>query len=612
MGLPIFGTSNYTSAQWVPEPNRRGTWDLVQSCVLTLGLCIYSAFHLNVFHRECKWWIRFLVQTKWLVVALLAPEFIVFNAWAQRRQAVRIAKMLRKRSGQEEVGSWFTRLCKYFRRKLRLLDQERGQQPAAVQNQQQDGPQLPQTTDKIEKVQDTAISLQEDPSPNIPEERFELIHGFLIVMGGLLVDMSGDDERVWPQWCNTLTMTPACAEECLGKSAFEDIDLSFLTREKINARQKVDHFAKTLIVMQALWFCIQFIFRICQSLPVSLLELNTFAHSLCALFIYILWWHKPGSIDEPFIIHTGQSSALRDLCAAQWTLGASGKFYEGQKVVTKDPKKQQEQQDSPWTPMFVHGGSEFTLNFFRGRRGITLCPGSGEDWYIFNHKDRWFYFPHLPETDRFNLRVCGHDQNPTVRLEPGKPIPGTSMHLSPRFESLELDTITLERWRRALKSEAYNCNYTVWLRDRQPNFSWPRGLDSDDGPAIGEELMKSLTMLTVTSLFYGSIHMLAWNSNVLRTTGKDQIFWKLSCLQLMVLGPFALAIWTGLKMRGSDAHLRLNQALSIGFSVLGIVVFLSYMMSRVYLVVEIIIVLPYVDPRVYEMPDFAVYWPHFG
>src|SRR6266511_4626770 len=144
-------------------------------------------------------------------------------------------------------------------------------------------------------------------------------------MGGLVVDMARDKERVWPEWCNTLTVTPACVEECFGRDAFKDISLHFLSLESIKGRNKVDQLAKFLTILQAMWFCIQFIVRMRQSLPVSLLELNTFAHSLCALIIYILWWHKPGDIDDPFVIYADESQALKDLCAAQWTLGASGK-----------------------------------------------------------------------------------------------------------------------------------------------------------------------------------------------------------------------------------------------------------------------------------------------
>jgi hypothetical protein len=101
-------------------------------------------------------------------------------------------------------------------------------------------------------------------------EKFDIIHGFVIVMGGIVVDMSRDKARVWPQDCNILTITPACFEDCFERGVFKDINFSFLTREKIEAKQKVDQLAKSLVIMQALWFWFQFMARIWQSLPVSL------------------------------------------------------------------------------------------------------------------------------------------------------------------------------------------------------------------------------------------------------------------------------------------------------------------------------------------------------
>lgn len=429
-------------------------------------------------------------------------------------------------------------------------------------------------------------------------------------MGGLVVDMSRDEERVWPEWCNTLTVTPACVEECFGSDAFKDIDLQFLSLESINGRSKIDRLAKILAVLQATWFCIQFIVRMHQSLPVSLLELNTFAHSLCALLIYVLWWHKPGEIDDPFVMYTNESQALKNLCAAQWTLGASGKHYE-MLCLYEDTSTGAKKLE--WTPAFTHGGSETLMNFFRGRRGITLCPGSGEDWYLFRHnKERWLYFPRYPSTERFRLRVRG-SQRPTVLLFAGQLIPGTREHIDDQFRSVEVDNITLERWRRALQSPEYQNNYTIWLRDRQPNFAWPRGLDSEDGPVIADELIKSLFMLLVTSLFYGGLHMLAWDSLVLKAKSTEETFWKLSCLLLMVLGPFAFSVWAGLKAwRGPDAHLHLNPTMSMILGILVVLVSLAYAMARVYLMVEIFFVIPYMDPGVYKMPNYAVYWPHFG
>jgi len=53
MGLPVSGISNYSNPQWIAEPSGRDTWGLVQNCLLKLGLSVYSAIRLNVFHRYC-------------------------------------------------------------------------------------------------------------------------------------------------------------------------------------------------------------------------------------------------------------------------------------------------------------------------------------------------------------------------------------------------------------------------------------------------------------------------------------------------------------------------------------------------------------------------------
>lgn len=196
--------------------------------------------------------------------------------------------------------------------------------------------------------------------------------------------MSRDNASVWPQDCNILTVTPACFQDCFGRGVFKDIDFSFLARERIEAKHKVDQLAKGLVVHQACCFCFQFMTRIWQLLPISLLELNTFAHSLCSLFLYTLWWYKLGDINDPFVIHTEASETLRDLCAAQWTSGAVGKYCARHEVCDGSST----QQLSSWTPRFVHGGSELFMNTFRGHRGTTLGLGNGEHWYIFDLVER--------------------------------------------------------------------------------------------------------------------------------------------------------------------------------------------------------------------------------
>ncbi|KAJ7057623.1 hypothetical protein C8F01DRAFT_966336, partial [Mycena amicta] len=69
---------------WVDEPNTRGTYNLVSSCVFTLGLCVWTAIHLNIPEQSPRAGARqFMRKMIWLTVGLLAPEVVTFVAWNQ-------------------------------------------------------------------------------------------------------------------------------------------------------------------------------------------------------------------------------------------------------------------------------------------------------------------------------------------------------------------------------------------------------------------------------------------------------------------------------------------------------------------------------------------------
>ena len=67
----------------------------------------------------------------------------------------------------------------------------------------------------------------------------------------------------------------------------------------------------------ATWFCVQCLTRLAQGLPISLLELNTFGHALCALLIYSMWWRKPLDVAEPELIPV-QGKDMEEIVAALW------------------------------------------------------------------------------------------------------------------------------------------------------------------------------------------------------------------------------------------------------------------------------------------------------
>lgn len=67
-------------------------------------------------------------------------------------------------------------------------------------------------------------------------------------------------------------------------------------------KSRADVFTKCFVCLQAGWFVAQFVGRTAQSLPVTLLELHTICHVVCAAIIYGLWWYKPYDVIHPLVI----------------------------------------------------------------------------------------------------------------------------------------------------------------------------------------------------------------------------------------------------------------------------------------------------------------------
>ncbi|KAL8960938.1 MAG: hypothetical protein Q9183_005380, partial [Haloplaca sp. 2 TL-2023] len=140
-------------------------------------------------------------------------------------------------------------------------------------------------------------------------------------MGGYAFDVSKDGKpRIWPRGTDRLTSGPIPILSCLISQDKDLRDvLPYLSEEEIWDKSKANGLAKTIVCIQASWFCIQCIARLGQHLPVSLLELNTFAHAICALLVYVLWWNKPLDVHEPTVIDVGQSETTRNICAFAWS-----------------------------------------------------------------------------------------------------------------------------------------------------------------------------------------------------------------------------------------------------------------------------------------------------
>jgi hypothetical protein len=81
---------------WVPKASYRGTWDILYSCTITLGLCVYTAIHLNIPSLEESRFSFYLRKTKWVVIAVFAPQVVLYTAWTQWYMARDIVRTLNK------------------------------------------------------------------------------------------------------------------------------------------------------------------------------------------------------------------------------------------------------------------------------------------------------------------------------------------------------------------------------------------------------------------------------------------------------------------------------------------------------------------------------------
>jgi hypothetical protein len=127
-------------------------------------------------------------------------------------------------------------------------------------------------------------------------------------MGGFAVDVSYHKGLPFR---GRVTITPS---GLLFLATYAPKLIPSISPAEIGDKSKSDSLGKFLACTQAVWFCLQCISRMSQGLSISLLELNTYAHGLCALFVYTQWWNKLLSITEPSLSTSGGDNAVDIWC----------------------------------------------------------------------------------------------------------------------------------------------------------------------------------------------------------------------------------------------------------------------------------------------------------
>ncbi|KAL8721412.1 MAG: hypothetical protein Q9181_007707 [Wetmoreana brouardii] len=460
-------------------------------------------------------------------------------------------------------------------------------------------------------------------------------------MGGFALASSND--AFLPNGLTRSTLTPSGLQFLL---RHEPDALPDISAEQIKDKSKADGLKKTVVCIQALWFCIQCVTRLSQSLPVSLLEINTVGHALCTLVIYLLWWHKPLDVEEPTLL---TDPGLYPIFAYMWmTSRISAKGAVGYDIGGKlrdefdciwpfeNPvlgdlilkERTPEASDpstfvsvSPWPP--AHDEKKVSMMF---REDLAPTPGRWEYTHR-SYPSVAYRFLHMLVTSKLLpkrvLRSC-----------PGIFVRKTAVnHLTccdlerwklahtaiERYE-LELDL----RWRHATYLDGRNLRSRISLRQRNVIFTFD---------------IKQLAVTgTLSGALYGGLHLVAWNATF--PSRIEQALWRASavcvaCNGLQLgLGARVLSLRAAKQalheittmsrpshsrpaftkeFYKNNAKLFVNVLWALLFMlsmlVLPILSF-SYILARIFLVVESFRDLAFLPSGAFETPTWPAYLPH--
>lgn len=96
---------------WVSQPDTRGTFDIIISCLFTIFVCCWTIVHPNIAIPRASTTQRLLDKTTCLLIAAFAPEVIVFISWSEYTHA----RQLTTRYGSKpRVGGQWTMVHSFF------------------------------------------------------------------------------------------------------------------------------------------------------------------------------------------------------------------------------------------------------------------------------------------------------------------------------------------------------------------------------------------------------------------------------------------------------------------------------------------------------------------
>jgi hypothetical protein len=216
---------------------------------------------MNIYRSGTSRWRAFGWKIVWTVFAMFSPEFVLWRAAMQLRNA---------RNLYRERNKCFSRT-------------EDDKEKDATR-------ESPVTSDHSNFC--PVVLFRRKPK----KELWGIEHGYFASMGGFELLCEGNSRTSLEQGKRTV-ITSA------GVLRLAELDmLPDISEKTIHARSKSGGLAKGLVCLQVSWMLIQTIARKVSGLPITLLELNTLSHVGCCVIFYALWWYKPQDVTETVMI----------------------------------------------------------------------------------------------------------------------------------------------------------------------------------------------------------------------------------------------------------------------------------------------------------------------
>lgn len=588
---------------YTPGPDTRGTVGLLVSSILTLVLCVYTAIHLNVCdERKVRIRLRLcningpefrlsresLYKFCWILIALFAPEFVLYSAYNQWQAARKLCKEVKEYGGSSYSDS-FSKIYAlgsgFLERAERILI-SRHQDESSTGESTKSGdealfrgaptsPSRHNPNSQLETIQppsnldmaDTEALFPETASPpvtpqaTIPDNNLNsntesssaglgsewsditMVSAFFIVMGGFAIKSPKSDvlrcivDRETAKDRIVLALKPKGFLELLREGYLQDPGI--LNTADIEDRSKSDSFAKFIVCLQALWMVFGALARKYNGLPITLLELNVIMHVIIALVVYALWFEKPQAVKRPSVLELSDPYSSSETLVPHLRFHLLATFYNHflfkgyrSEYVTGSHWISQKGLSVDFTPCGESEGVNNSIN------NLTLSVAEKYK------KQVNIYASEHPYTSRVGFRVYPTEASEVeLRFDIATSL-SLDTNACDELEEFFLTMLRLSSKRRITAGKEprkryvsfKEVSYSVSHSETKVDFSQVLFKTSADPPNLQIALKEDsdhfafFLFLITLSLLYAAPHLSVWNSHF--PSHLERYLWRASCIMI--------------------------------------------------------------------------------